>query len=103
MTPGQKDDFSDTLPGPDATSEPERRAEDSLLFAKWLWRKPGVCGGRTVIRGTRLEPRHIRDLIGNGSTIEDLMSERPDIDPMAFLAACRWASLYPKASPDEHQ
>lgn len=33
----------------------------------------GVCGGRPVIRGTRIEPRHIVPAIWAGESVEEAM------------------------------
>jgi len=37
--------------------------------------RPDICGGRPVIKGTRLEVRFIVDMIESGMSIEEILSE----------------------------
>ena len=43
----------------------------ALLEYEYLERTEGVCGGRPVIKGTRIEPHHVV----NYGTLEETMSD----------------------------
>ncbi|MGB8353606.1 MAG: DUF433 domain-containing protein [Chthoniobacteraceae bacterium] len=40
---------------------------------------PGVCGGKTIIEGTRISVHDVIGLIVNGSSVEDVQRSFPDL------------------------
>ena len=47
----------------------------------YVARKKGVCGGRSVIRGTRIPVWSLVQWYKQGMTIEDIMREFPQLKP----------------------
>ena len=41
---------------------------------------PKQCGGRPCIRGMRIRVSDILDLLANGLSVEDILSEMPDLE-----------------------
>lgn len=54
----------------------------------------GVCGGRPTFKYTRVEVRHVLDLLAHGWTIEQIVCDfnRPEIHPEAIEEALRLAA-----------
>jgi len=56
-------------------------------------RRPDVCGGQTVIRGTRVPLRTVLASLAEGATIEEIVADFPTVTPeqvrsvIAFAAA----------------
>jgi uncharacterized protein (DUF433 family) len=46
---------------------------------RYLVNLPGVCGGKTIIEGTRIGVHDVVGLIINGSSIEDAARSFPDL------------------------
>ena len=42
---------------------------------KWVEINPEICGGKPVIKGTRIPVKIILELLANGWTIEDIKEE----------------------------
>ena len=47
----------------------------------YVTRKKGVCGGRSIVRGTRIPVRSLIQWYKQGLTIEDVMREFPQLKP----------------------
>ena len=58
---------------------------------KWIEINPEVCGGKPVIKGTRMPVKIILDLLANGWTIEDIKEEY-DLTEEQIKDAIRFAS-----------
>ncbi len=50
-------------------------------------RVEGVCGGRPIIRGTRISVRHIAQLYKAGDTVEEILQAHPHLSPAAVYDA----------------
>ena len=50
------------------------------------------CGGRPCIRGMRIRVIDVLDLLANGLTSEQLLTEMPDLEAEDILACLRFAS-----------
>lgn len=53
---------------------------------------PKQCGGRPCIRGMRIRVSDILDLLANGLSVDDIISEMPDLEAEDISAALRFAS-----------
>ena len=49
----------------------------------YIIRAEGVCGGRPVIKGTRISVRHIAELYKRGDTIDDILKGYPHLSGAA--------------------
>ena len=47
----------------------------------YIIRKKGVCGGRSIVRGTRIPVWSLIQWYKQGMTIEDIMREFPQLKP----------------------
>jgi len=55
-------------------------------------RHPGVCGGETVIRGTRVTLRTVLASLAEGARIEDILTDFPTLSEEDILAAIAFAA-----------
>lgn len=54
---------------------------------------PSVMGGRACIRGLRIPVALVLNLVANGMTIPDIISEYPDLEPADIEQALRYAAF----------
>lgn len=54
--------------------------------------EPGKCGGRPCIRGMRIRVSDILDTLGNGASMEQLLSDFPDLEREDILASLQFAA-----------
>lgn len=52
----------------------------------------GVCGGRPIIRGTRMRVQDILDLLANGATVEEIVEDFPYLEDADVRAALAYAA-----------
>lgn len=52
---------------------------------------PEQCGGRPCIRGTRIRVTDVLDLLANDLSIEQVLSEIPDLEAEDIYASLRFA------------
>lgn len=50
-------------------------------------RSPGVCGGRPIIKGTRISVRHIAQLYKAGDSVEEILQAHPHLTAAAVYDA----------------
>ncbi|MEZ8221999.1 Uncharacterized conserved protein, DUF433 family [Candidatus Fervidibacteria bacterium JGI MDM2 JNZ-1-D12] len=77
-------------------------------LGKYIVSAKGVCGGRPTFKYTRVEVRHILDLLAHGWTVEQIVNDfnRPEISreaieeamKLAAKALERWADEVGKAA-----
>jgi uncharacterized protein (DUF433 family) len=53
---------------------------------------PDVCHGKPTIRNLRYPVENILELLGSGMTIDDLISDYPDLEREDFLACLQYAA-----------
>ena len=53
---------------------------------------PAQCGGRPCIRGMRIRVTDVLDLLAEGLSSEELLSEMPDLEPDDIAAALQYAA-----------
>lgn len=53
-----------------------------------------ICHGKPCIRGMRWPVEVIMDMLGSGMTIEEILSDHPELEKEDVLAALNFAKLY---------
>jgi len=53
----------------------------------YIVRVKGVCGGRPIIKGTRMSVRHIAQLYKAGSPVEEILQAHPHLNAAAVYDA----------------
>jgi len=53
-----------------------------------------ICHGKPCIRGMRWPVEVVLDLLGSGMSIEDIISDHPELEKEDILACIRFAKLY---------
>ena len=53
---------------------------------------PEVCGGRPIVRGTRVTVQTVLEHLGAGDSIDDLVAELPVLTREDVLACLRYSS-----------
>ena len=53
---------------------------------------PGICGGRPVVRGTRVTVQTVLEFLGAGDSIDDILEEFPVVCRDDVLACLRYSS-----------
>lgn len=62
------------------------------MFNDYIEQKPGVLGGKAVIKGTRLGVDLILEKIGAGEPIEELLKAYPFLSKEAVLACVSYGA-----------
>jgi uncharacterized protein (DUF433 family) len=63
-----------------------------VSFMERITINPEQCGGRPCIRGMRIRVIDVLDLLANGLTPEEVLSELPDLEPDDIKACLQYAS-----------
>lgn len=53
-----------------------------------------ICHGKPCIRGMRWPVEVIMDMLGSGMTIDEILSDHPELEKEDILAALNFAKLY---------
>jgi uncharacterized protein (DUF433 family) len=53
---------------------------------------PEICHGKPTIRGLRYPVENMLELLASGMTIEELLTDYPDLEHEDFLACLEYAS-----------
>ncbi len=53
---------------------------------------PEICHGKPVVRGMRYPVENLLELMASGMTIEELLSDYPDLEKEDFLACLEYAA-----------
>lgn len=64
---------------------------ESMEEFEWIEVNPEICGGKPVIKGTRIPVKVILELLANGWSIEDIKEEY-DLTEEQIRDAIRFAS-----------
>jgi uncharacterized protein (DUF433 family) len=59
---------------------------------EWLLSDPAICGGQTVIRGTRVPWRTVLGSLAQGDTAEDILRSFPTLTAEAVQAVTAFAA-----------
>jgi uncharacterized protein (DUF433 family) len=74
----------------------ERAQRYAAARDSWIESVEGVQGGRPVIKGSRLTVSAIFGRLSSGDTVEDLMTDYPDIPREAFEASFIYGKTHPQ-------
>jgi len=55
-------------------------------------RDPGICGGVTVIRGTRVTVRTVLASLAEGASIDEIVADFPTLNPDSVRAVIAFAA-----------
>ena len=61
-------------------------------LAKRITVDPEQCGGRPCVRGMRIRVIDVLDLLANGLTSEEVLTELPDLEAEDISACLKFAS-----------
>ena len=50
-----------------------------MNFADYFQREPGICGGETVLRGTRVTVRTVLASLAEGSSFQEILQDYPSL------------------------
>ena len=56
--------------------------------------EPGKCGGRPCIRGMRIRVKDVLDMLAEGATQEEILSDFPDLETEDIRASIAYAARY---------
>ena len=56
--------------------------------------EPGKCGGRPCIRGTRMRVSDVLELLANGASTEEVLSDHPSLVRDDVLEAIAYAAVH---------
>ena len=61
-------------------------------MAERIEHRPGVLGGKPVLRGTRISVDFLLELLASGATREQIFEAYPQVDEEVLAAALRYAA-----------
>jgi uncharacterized protein (DUF433 family) len=61
-------------------------------YRTYLVRDPAICGGDTVVRGTRVTVRTVLASLAEGATVEEILADFPTLTPEAVRAVIAFAA-----------
>jgi uncharacterized protein (DUF433 family) len=64
----------------------------AMDYAAQFVRDPGICGGETVFRGTRVLLRSVLADLADGATIEQILRDFPSLGEQHVRAAIAFAA-----------
>jgi len=53
---------------------------------------PAICGGKPVVRGTRIMVRNILGLVAAGESVQDIVRQFPELSDADVVAALEFAA-----------
>jgi uncharacterized protein (DUF433 family) len=59
---------------------------------EWIVVDPKICGGKPVIKGTRIMVKNILGMMAGGYTVEKILSAYPELTQEMVLAALEYAA-----------
>jgi len=59
---------------------------------EWITVDPRICGGKPVIRGTRIMVKNILGMVAGGYTVDRIVEEYPELAPGMVEAALEYAA-----------
>ena len=67
-----------------------------MNFADYFQRDPAICGGETVLKGTRVTLRTVLASLAEGSSFEQILEDYPSLTPDQLRAAVAFAAASAK-------
>ena len=65
----------------------------AIDYQRYIVRDPTVCGGKPVVRGTRVTIRTVLASLAEGLTVEEIVTEFPTLDEAAVRAIIAFAAV----------
>ncbi len=65
----------------------------SMNYPFYLVRDPSICGGETVIRGTRVTLHTVLASLAEGMTAAEILQDFPTLDEKAIRAVIAFAAV----------
>lgn len=59
---------------------------------QWIVVDPKICGGKPIIKGTRIMVRNILGMMAGGYTVEKVLSAYPELTQEMVVAALEYAA-----------
>jgi|SRR6516164_8246186 uncharacterized protein (DUF433 family) len=70
--------------------------EQAMNFADYFQRDPGICGGETVLKGTRVTLRTVLASLAEGSSSEEILRDYPSLSEEQVRAVVSFAATSAK-------
>jgi uncharacterized protein (DUF433 family) len=67
-----------------------------MNFANYFQRDPGICGGETVLKGTRVTLRTVLASLAEGSSLEEILRDYPSLSEEQVCAVVSFAATSAK-------
>ena len=67
-----------------------------MNFAEYFLRDPGICGGETVLRGTRVTLRTVLASLAEGSSFQEILQDYPSLSEEHIRAGVVFAATSAK-------
>jgi uncharacterized protein (DUF433 family) len=61
-------------------------------YQKFIERRPQICGGEPVIKGTRVTVRTILASLAEGASVQEIVADFPTVSPEAVRAMIAYAA-----------
>jgi uncharacterized protein (DUF433 family) len=73
-----------------------RIIEQPMNFADYFERDPGICGGETVLKGTRVTVRTVLASLAEGSSFQEILQDYPSLSEGHIRAVVVFAATSAK-------
>jgi uncharacterized protein (DUF433 family) len=70
--------------------------QQAMNFADYFQRDPGICGGETVLRGTRVAVRTVLASLAEGSSFQEILQDYPSLSEEHIRAVVAFAATSAK-------
>ena len=67
-----------------------------MNFVDYFQREPGICGGETVLRGTRVTVRTVLASLAEGSSFQEILRDYPSLSEEHVRAVVAFAATSAK-------
>jgi uncharacterized protein (DUF433 family) len=67
-----------------------------MKFARYFQRDPRICGGETVLRGTRVTLRTVLAILAEGSSFEEILRNYPSLSEEHVRAVVAFTATFAK-------
>lgn len=64
-----------------------------MNYQSYIVRDPLICGGETVVKGTRVTVRTVLASLAEGMTVAEILSDFPALDEEAVRAIIAFAAI----------
>jgi uncharacterized protein (DUF433 family) len=63
-----------------------------MPYEEFFVRNPGICGGETVLKGTRVTLRTVLASLAEGASVEDILADFPTLTQAQVRAVIAFAA-----------